>query len=337
LSSPGPTLPVLAAAAAIVSYVTCLILIRFSERLGLSQPPNHRSSHDRPTPTAGGLGIVFGTALVFLRPAGMPSTLGMGIVAALAIAVLGLVDDRFGLSARSRLAVEAILVLAMLSLFGLPAGVAATMGWPLALALVLPCAVAVLWWLNLFNFMDGIDGLAAGEALFLSAATLALSWPHLGGQPALLALLVALIAASLGFLVLNRPPARIFMGDTGSLFLAMILGTIAALALGNGLLSPAQIAILPALFVADASTTLLVRLLRRQDILTAHKSHAYQILARRWDGHRPVVLAFTGLNLAVIWPAAWLAGASPSLGPALVTGLYLLLFTVCWRLGAGRR
>jgi len=325
------------AVAASISFALCWLLIRFGDRLGLVQAPNHRSSHHRATPSAGGIGIVAGSLVFLAVPGVKPTTLAVGFATALVVAGLGFLDDRFSLSARHRLAIETVLVLVFLFLIDLPGSMAAPAGWPATYAAMAIISVMSIWWINLFNFMDGIDGLAATQALFVCATIFILAGEQLAAHPEFQALLAILAAALLGFLALNRPPARLFMGDVGSLFLAFVLLTLAVYAYQARLLDLAQIAMLPALFVADTSLTLVVRLWRRDNVFEAHRSHAYQVLARHWHGHLPVVLVYGVVNVLVVLPCAWAVGMWPDLGPVAVGALYFVLLATAWSIGAGRR
>ena len=167
-------------------------------------------------------------------------------------------------------------------------------------------AIVIVWVINLFNFMDGIDGIAASEAAFIGCAGGALTFLYVHdlavGYSAW-----AIGAAALAFLWWNWPPAKIFMGDVGSCYLGY---AIAVLGLAAGRSSPvASLAwlILGGVFYADATTTLLVRLARRQRIYLAHRDHAYQSLARQWNSHRSVTLLVFAINLVAPLPLAVLA------------------------------
>jgi Fuc2NAc and GlcNAc transferase len=288
---------------------------RHAHRIGLVQSPNHRSSHTLPTPHGGGIGIVVasGAALAAF------GSLGWAIIAlAVLVALLGLWDDIHHLPAGRRLAVHVLACAALLLGFG-----AGPLGWMLFLVLLL----AAVWWLNLFNFMDGIDGLAGSQALFmlLAAATL-IAWQHpeANGHAGWHGLLL-LAAAIFGFLLLNWPPARLFMGDVGSTYLGFILFALAALTVKAGWLGVPAWFILGAVFITDASATLALRAVRGARLAEAHRDHAYQRLARRWGGHRPVLLAAIGHNLVWIFPIAWASTRMPDLIYLWLAAAYLPL------------
>jgi Fuc2NAc and GlcNAc transferase len=141
--------------------------------------------------------------------------------------------------------------------------------------------------------------------------------------------LVGVTAATLGFLALNWPPARIFMGDAGSTYLGFILAFLALVTIADGTLSLPQWLILSAAFVTDASVTLIRRLLLRERVFEAHRRHAYQVLSRRFGAHQPVTLGFVALNAIWLLPLAWAATAWGWLavlvayGPLIVLAFYL--------------
>ena len=183
--------------------------------------------------------------------------------------------------------------------------------------------------------MDGIDGIAGAQALWMSAGGAALTHLAGGGTDAVLPI-VLLAAATVGFLVWNWPPARIFMGDAGSGYLGYALGVLALWTVVEGWLTPWVWLILGGAFLADATVTLAVRAKARVSLAEAHRSHAYQRLSRHWRAHRPVTLAFTAVN--VLWLGPWALAATcwPSGGCAFALVALVPLFVVAARLGAGR-
>lgn len=327
---------VVAVAAGLLGLATTYWLYRSAHRIGLVAEVNHRSSHSRATPSGGGIGIVvggtIGAALAILAqpwPAGLVATLALGV------ALLGFLDDRHGLPVAVRLPIQLILAGSMAAILPYEP-LAAAIGLPIPpLLLGLLVVIATVYWTNIFNFMDGIDGIAASEAIFvlLSAVVLAI----LGGVPAdhpLLWWVIAIAAATFAFLLMNWPPARIFMGDAGSTYLGFMIAFVAFTTIATGWLTMFQWMILVATFVVDATLTLTRRLVRCEPIFKAHRLHAYQHLSRRW-GHRPVTLATIALNVCILLPVAWLAGASESLGGYLVTAVYTLLMVALLLAGSG--
>ncbi len=277
--------------------------------------PNFRSSHEIPIPLSGGVGIVVPFVVLALwpqRPA--PDAQGYWMLAAAAgLATTGLIDDFCRLGIRLRLFLQ---LLAVASL------------WPLLVALpplVLPFAlvlhgavlaallsVAVLWLVNLYNFMDGIDALAATEGIFVCTALALLTM--LAGHPNPDTSLLYLGGTLAGFLFFNLPPARIFLGDVGSYFLGFMISVIGFQLIAEGKLGYWTLPILLGTFVADASTTLLGRVLAGAVWYHGHRSHAYQLLAARWQSHGLVVVANLVINVVWLFPMAWLSELRPGYG-----------------------
>ncbi len=313
----------------LVSWSLTALVQRYALSAGLLDVPNARSSHVTPTPRGGGVAIV---ATVCLASAGLfiAGSLDWRVVAlcwgpGLMVALVGYADDRRGLSQGIRLLVH-------LGAAALAVGLA--WPWPGVLA-ALVVVIAIGWMINLFNFMDGIDGLAGSEAVFIFGAAALLTWLSGGSSPWVLLLGIA-ASASAGFLWWNWPPARIFMGDVGSGFVGFLIGALALLSWQEGQLHLSVWLILASLFVADASVTLLHRLLRRERGYAAHRSHAYQWLARSRLGHAGVTWLGWGWNLAVVAPAAYLAARRPELGTALAVATLALSMVLMLGLGAGR-
>ncbi|MGY1457508.1 MraY family glycosyltransferase [Luteimonas sp. A534] len=264
-------------------------------RLGLLDQPGERRSHDVPTPRGGGIGIAVAWALAcgaFFLGGILPGTLALAAVLGVAlVGTAGYVDDHRPLSAWWRLVahVAAGVVLAA-GLLG--AGAAP---W---LALLALAGVPVM--VNVWNFMDGINGLAASQAALAALGFALLSGLSPAALPAL-----ALAAACLGFLPFNFPRARIFLGDVGSGVLGFALTVLGALLLlqdppegGTGLL---PLLFLPvSAFLIDAALTLGGRIVRRERWWAAHVGHAYQRLAAGFGSHVPVTLAYGGWTLAAI-------------------------------------
>ena len=310
-------------------------------RGGVVDVPNARSSHTTATPRGGGVAIVLvvsATSLLSLCLGMLPWRLftvlaGGGI----AVALIGLLDDRRTLRPAIRLIVHVCAgVWALAWLGGLPPLRFGTqvvfLGWPgQALALA-----GIVWVLNLFNFMDGIDGLAASEAIFVSVAAALLS--VLFGPPDAVASVAWVFgAACAGFLWWNWPPARIFLGDAGSGYLGYVIGVLALAATHE---NPAAVwiwLILGGVFFVDATVTLARRTLRGERAHKAHRSHAYQWLARRWRSHRRVTLAVTVVNLIWLLPCALLAARYPARAAWMVLIALAPLAALAYAVGAGAR
>jgi UDP-N-acetylmuramyl pentapeptide phosphotransferase/UDP-N-acetylglucosamine-1-phosphate transferase len=261
--------PALAAFA--VSLASLALLLSPPGRRILLDRPNERSLHRRPVPRSGGIAIALGTAAgLALAPAVPAAAFGLAAV----LAVLSLLDDLRPLPPLLRLAGHLAAAAALVALeFGSAAA------W-LAPVLVL----AIAWYANLYNFMDGADGLAGGMAVLGFGAY---AWAAgLEGHHALSGSSAVVAAASLAFLAFNFHPARLFMGDVGSVPLGFLAGALGLLGWRDGVW-PLWFPILVfAPFVGDATLTLLKRALRRERVWQAHKEHYYQRLARMGLGHR---------------------------------------------------
>lgn len=311
--------------------------VREWARHRLLDVPNERSSHAEPTPRGGGLAIVLaflGATLWLWQSGGVTGglaaalVLGGGLVAA-----TGFLDDRRSLPATPRLAAQIAAAALGLALIGgvetLPVGswqwTPGAAGWAIAL-------VGLVWLVNLTNFMDGIDGLVGSHTVFVAGAGAGLCW--LCGAPAEAVLLLMLMAATLGFLVFNWPPASIFMGDVASGFLGLVLGFIAIETAPEINLWAWGILLAP--FMADATVTRAVRIARYGDWLGAHRAHVYQRLARAWSGHRHVVHAYWLVALTAVLPAALAAALMPALGWLLMLCVWVVFFAAAFLLGGGR-
>jgi Fuc2NAc and GlcNAc transferase len=190
-------------------------------------------------------------------------------------------------------------------------------------ALVVAVALATLWLVNLYNFMDGIDGIAALQCLLACGVAACLAWRGGGQAYALFCLLLA--SCQLGFLVWNWPPARLFMGDAGSIPTGFLLACLVLLGAVEGLLDPLIWLILLALFITDASWTLIWRVASGQAFTQAHRLHAYQRLSARWGSHLRVDLFLLAVFCGWLLPLAGLVDIYPKCGFLLVILAYLPL------------
>jgi Fuc2NAc and GlcNAc transferase len=196
-------------------------------------------------------------------------------------------------------------------------------------------ALYLVWLINLTNFMDGIDGIAATETITVCAGAVCIYAMTPGAEDLWLAPSV-LAAACLGFLAWNWPPAKIFMGDAGSGFLGLMLG---GLSLQAAWTVPTLLwcwVILLGVFVVDATTTLMQRFVRGARLHDAHRTHAYQHAAQRWQAHAPVTWVVTAINVLWLLPCAVLVARGVIGGPAGVFLAYVPLVVLATRLGAGR-
>jgi Fuc2NAc and GlcNAc transferase len=265
-----------------VSAAGVWVTIRVAHKVGVMDVPNERSSHSVPTPRMGGIAMV-GAAVLSLTSwallvAGEAFFIGLVWTVplfALVMSGLGLWDDLSGLSPLFRFMVQVACSLALLLLLSMKIPLFHFEGYTASLWVWVPLGVAWnVWMLNLYNFMDGIDGLAGGEAA-VAASFFFLVFAHFG-ESGWAAANLFVAAASMGFLVHNWPPAKVFMGDAGSLFLGAFFGmqtVVAALTTPV----PAVVLALPfSNFIVDTTATLIRRIWRREDWYVAHRSHYYQ-------------------------------------------------------------
>ena len=260
--------------------------------------PNERSSHVAPTPRGGGIAVI-GASLVgwlALCAAGvLPLSNLVVVFAGAALAVVSWLDDLRGLSPAIRLLAQFAAVAA--GMWALPHDVV-FQGWLPAGLDAIAAALLWVWFVNLFNFMDGIDGIDASEATAIGVGIVLVA----GGDLGLASPAVAIAAAALGFLVWNWAPARIFLGDVGSVPLGYLLGF---LLYGLALRGAWQAAlILPLYFLADATLTLLRRLVRGERVWQAHREHFYQRAVQRGLGHAAVVARVIAADIVLI-ACAW--------------------------------
>lgn len=322
----------------IAAFVLTWVLRRYALASSLMDIPNERSSHSVPTPRGGGVAIVL-SFLAVLPVLGvmqwLPWPFVIGIVGAGAgVAVLGFLDDHGHIAARWRLLGHfSSAAWALYWLGGLPPLV--LFGFSLDLGVIghILAAVYIVWLLNLYNFMDGIDGVASVEAICVCAGG-ALLYVLLG-QPTLALVPVLLAAAVAGFLCWNFPPARIFMGDAGSGFLGLILAVLSLQAAWFKAELLWSWVILLGVFVVDATFTLLRRLLRGDKVYEAHRSHAYQYASRQCGAHRPVTLAVLVINLVWLLPIALAVGVWHLDGLLGVVIAYVPLIVLAVKFKAG--
>ncbi|HZY32702.1 MAG TPA: glycosyl transferase family 4 [Rhodanobacter sp.] len=292
--------------------------IGYAHRRGMLDQPGQRRSHRLPTPRGGGIGIVV-AMLVCLPgvlsdlPAAWPASVVAGLFAALLlVALAGWWDDHRSLPVLPRLGAQ-LLAVGLFSLSLLATGLS---WWWLPLLLI-----GGAWSINLHNFMDGIDGLLAQQAIFVGAGLALLAWA--AEQPALAMAAAVLAASALGFWWFNRPPARIFMGDVGSGSVGLLIFAFSAMLwrVEHALLWPALI--LSSTFVVDASLTLLTRMWRGRRWYTAHREHLYQWLVRRGGTHARTGAAYLGWNLLIAAPLAWLAWSHLQMALPITITVYL--------------
>ena len=310
-------------AAGIAACLGTRALIPLLRRASVLDRPNERSSHAIPTPRGGGIAVVAASlaAWLVLIAAGMaPATLLAVTAGAAMLALISWLDDLRGLSPAVRFGAQCAAV--ALGAFALPEG-AVFQGW---LPGGLDMAVAALlwvWFVNLYNFMDGIDGIAGSETAAIGIGLALFAIAGIGNDPALAAPAAIIAAAAIGFLVWNWAPARIFLGDVGSVPLGYLLGFLLLAAASRGHWKLALI--LPLYFLADATITLLRRLLRGERVWLPHREHFYQQAVRRGLGHAAVVRRVIAADAILIASGLVAETVSGALGLAIAAAAVLVL------------
>lgn len=328
-------------AAVVSAFGLTLTIQRNGSRISRLDIPNERSSHATPTPRGGGIAIVVVvlTSLIGLWLTNTMATrdaLSIGI-GSLIVAIVGHLDDRGRLtSAWWRLLGHLIAaIIIIMGLHGLPT--LPVFGNSIDIGVIgsILGVLYLVWLLNLFNFMDGIDGITGIEAITTAACGAYLIW-DVAPQSQLWFAPLALAGATLGFLVLNWPPAKIFIGDVGSGFIGILFGALSIQAAHTSSQLGWSWVILMGVFIVDATVTLIRRALRRQSLYTAHRSHAYQHVALRVGRHAPVSLGIGAINLFWLFPIALLVARETIDGFGGVLLAYIPLVIVSVVLGAGK-
>ncbi len=300
--------------------LTCVLtngFRRYALKKGVIDIPNARSSHSIPTPRGGGISIVVGY-LALLSFLWFQQKIAFEVAASIFIggglvALIGFWDDHRHINPKWRFLAHVTAALASLLLIGqFPqislGNLSIDMGW-----LALPfLTVSLVWLLNLFNFMDGIDGIAGVEAISIAGGAAVILF--LNGVDDFSWMLFSLVCCVSGFLVWNWPPARIFMGDACSGFLGFLLGLLAIISSAS---YPESInlwswVILFGVFIVDATWTLIRRIIGGKKWYEAHRSHAYQILSRRYGSHKKITVGVLLINVLWLLPIAFIASRNES-------------------------
>jgi len=293
----------------VVAFVALRVLLSRFARIALDQP-NERSLHENPVPRTGGIAVLAGSAVSFAFGA---ADLWLPLGLALALAVLSFVDDVHRLPTLVRLgahlAAAVLLVWYVLSPIH-----------PVEMVLLI---LAVAWITNLYNFMDGSDGLAGGMAAIGFAAYGVAAW--WGGELALAAACVAISSAAVAFLLHNHHPARIFLGDVGSIPLGFLAAALGLFGWREDLWPLWFPVLVFGPFIGDATLTLVRRLLRRERVWQAHRDHYYQRMVRMGLGHRGTAWAAYVVMLVCALAALAGRGQAPELQAAAFFGTSALL------------
>jgi Fuc2NAc and GlcNAc transferase len=331
---------IVVAATLICSLLLTRLMCRVARSRGLLDVPNARSSHDTPTPRGGGVAIVVAASAGFgLLAAAHLLDLELLIAlvgGAVTVALVGFIDDHRPLPAGIRLLMHiAAAVWALAWLGGLPPLRVADHVVQLGVTGYVLGVLGIVWTLNLFNFMDGIDGIAASEGVFVGSGAALLA--AVGGLSAsTLGTDLVFVAACGGFLFFNWPPARIFMGDVGSGSVGFVIAVLAVATARSDSAAVWEWLLLGGVFFVDATVTLVRRIARGERAQDAHRSHAYQWLARRWKSHRRVTLTTIVVNVGWLLPCALLSARFPGKAAWILAGGFAPLAAAVVYAGAGR-
>jgi Fuc2NAc and GlcNAc transferase len=320
----------------IVSYLFTKALIQYSITHSLLDATNERSSHLNPTPRVGGISFVALITFTLIcsytfKLYDINNNIYFVLLAPpLFIAFVSAFDDvKGGISRRARLASHFLAVSLAFYLLKIFTGSMV----PMAFSFIL--FIGTLWIINLYNFMDGIDGIAASEAIFviLASSGFALFNNHIDWA----FIQITLVGPILGFLFLNWRPAKIFMGDIGSTYLGMLLPCILIVSVLMHTLTFWSCVILLGTFLTDASWTLLYRFSTSQKWYHPHRSHLYQILSRKVNSHAKVSLYNLAVNICWLLPLSYLANTMPDYGHNFTIIALIPLLVTCIMAKAGHK
>jgi Fuc2NAc and GlcNAc transferase len=298
----------------------------YARRIGMMDKPGERQSHAVETPRGGGIGIVLSLVIasLFLIPGGDETWSKCVLPGFIAMAILGWGDDHLSLPAGFRFLVQLVVSIMVLAC-------ASKHGWTYGIGGIVLAVLFLVWMVNLYNFMDGSNGMAGLQGVFGGAVLFYLF--RCSGQYDL-ALISACVAASCaGFLPWNLGNARVFMGDVGSISLGFVFGTLLLIGIGSQAFSlPVGIMIM-LVFITDSTLTLIGRIMKGERWYNAHKQHLYQrLIAQGWT-HGRAALFYQAINLALVVPGIVVAISYPALAwvvaliliLALTSGWYLLI------------
>jgi Fuc2NAc and GlcNAc transferase len=310
-----------------------LVIHYFGRRL--LDTPNIRSSHQIPTPRGGGIALACGVIITMVTALGFtyinPAPIYWLLLPSGLITILGICDDLFNLNIGIRLTIQFLLAGLGIYFIGI------NNEWsPLIRLLIAGMMILfIVWMTNLYNFMDGINGLAALEAISVCMSMAFIYWIQTANTDVIY-LLIIISASACGFLYWNFPTAKLFMGDAGSLFLGLSLGLLTVEGVNENFCIVAAWLIMLGVFIVDSSYTLFYRLVTGQAIHQAHRTHAYQKIAVKFNSHAYTTIAIICINLFWLLPIA-IAVATAQLNPiAAMLIAYTPLLLIAHKFLAGR-
>jgi Fuc2NAc and GlcNAc transferase len=307
---------VLPAGVFVISVILTGLLRALALRIRILDVPVDRSAHSAPTPVGGGAAIVLlsaASALYFYADGTLPHSIFMALLGAYVVAFLGFIDDLRSIHAKWRVPLHIAAAIWSVAWLGDVAPIDFGLVSINSQWILQPLAVvALVWLLNLYNFMDGIDGIAGSELVCVNLVSLFFVINSTDYSVTLI--IMVLGAASAGFLAWNWEPARIFMGDVGSGFSGFMLGLLALITMQQGSMTVWSWLILLGVFVVDATITLLRRFLVGERWYDGHTSHAYQHAARHYKSHGKVTMTVVLINICWLTPWSVASVVFPKLG-----------------------
>jgi UDP-N-acetylmuramyl pentapeptide phosphotransferase/UDP-N-acetylglucosamine-1-phosphate transferase len=315
--------PTIVAAAAVVTVFLIVVLRPWLVRYAMARP-NARSSHTAPTPQGGGIAVIaafvaiasIGLILTGSAPATTTTAIATVFAATILIAVLGAVDDVRPIAVVPRLLMQILAVAAVVAMLPSDFQMTPLLPWWLERVLLV---LGGVWFVNLTNFMDGLDWMTVAEFVPLTGGLVLLG--AMGALPPYaIVCALALLGALIGFAPFNRPVARLFLGDVGSLPLGLVVGWLLALLANKGHVAAAIL--LPLYYLMDATITLFLRLARGERVWQAHRTHFYQRATDNGFTVRQVVAHVFAVNIVLVGLAALCVriNTPPVEIAALVTG-----------------
>ncbi len=284
----------------ITSFVLIFLLLKLPERFSVFDNPNHRSLHSIPVPRIGGIAILVGILIagfIYSRTIVITNELLLVCTALLMIGLISLLDDVVSLSSLIRIVIQ-LLAASIIAYSGLVIDTLTIpffeFSFPVYFAEIIT-VLFIVWMVNLYNFMDGVDGLAGGMSVIGFGALAVIGF--IEGQQSFTIINLIIASSSLGFLVWNYPPAKIFMGDSGSSSLGLLAAILALYSHSEGFIPIWISVVIFSPFIVDATVTLISRILRRKRFWDAHKSHFYQQLAETGISRKKLVNLEYGLML----------------------------------------
>ena len=306
---------------ALISFLLVKLASVISRKQGLVDIPGERQSHTLPTVTGCGIGLVAAlivTSLLFRRPMTGDAWVSLVLPGIAVLSLMGWMDDRRPLSNRFRLFVQLIVSYALIAYLALN-------GWRIGWPMIVAGGLAMVWVMNFYNFMDGSHGMAGFQGVF---SGLLLGGVFLfAGDTALAVPAFLLAAVCAGFLPLNFPRPRVFMGDSGSVPLGFAIAALITLGISRDLFGLPLAMLVLAVFLVDSSLTLFSRAIRGERWYTAHRQHMYQRLIGQGWTHSRVLFLYQAVNIILIIPVVMLVMMYPEQAWLLAGSVFLLLIT----------